>query len=431
MAEKLLHVLMHGLPMATLVMRGNRLTFTYEESWLSRPDTFALSLSLPLVAREHPDKVIAPYLWNLLPDNHETLVGWAKLFGLKGVNAFSLLQHTGEDVAGAAQFMRPERLDVVQGSSAGQLQWIDETEIARRLRAIHVNRAAWSQPGDAGYFSLSGAQPKMSLLYQDGRWGIPSARTPTTHILKPPGRDFDGFAENEHFCLTLAGAAGLPVANTSVQFFEDQPAFVTERFDREHVDGGLVRVPAEDFCQALGVHPDSKYQNRGGPTPEAILKLLARESSSPEQDCLTFLDALIFNALIGGSDAHAKNYTLLHGGGRVRLAPLYDIASALPYFDAKALKLAMKIGRHYELTSITARDWDHIGEFAGAGSQTRHRVSEMADRLTALVPIIAAQLQDQGLTHKVLTDLQHKITHQIGEARMMLKAAQDAASGGG
>src|SRR5690606_12836247 len=108
------------------------------------------------------------------------------------------------------------------------VQWLDEAQIAQRLRDLRVDRAAWSQPGDVGYFSLPGAQPKMALYRQGDRWGVPAGRSPTTYILKPPGQDFDGFAENEHLCLRLAHRLGLPVASSAVMFFEDEPAFVAE-----------------------------------------------------------------------------------------------------------------------------------------------------------------------------------------------------------
>lgn len=408
MAEKILHVLMHGQPMGRVIASGNKLAFFYEDAWRERADALPLSLSLPLAAREYPHKIISAYLWNLLPDNHDTLLAWAKQFGVK-LNAFALLTQTGEDVAGAAQFVRPDRLEELQAQTKPTVQWIDEAEIARRLRELRVNRAAWSQLGDSGYFSLSGAQPKIALYGQDDRWGIASGRTPTTHILKPPARDFDGFAENEHFCLSLAAKVGLPVARSTVIFFEDEPAFVTERFDRVRAKNQLLRVPTEDLCQALGVPPESKYQNMGGPAPEDILRLLASESSQPQADCETFFNALVFNALIGGTDAHAKNYTLLHGGGRVRLAPLYDVASALPYFDPKALKLAMKIGSHYELRHINARDWEKLGVTAGVGANAYERVREMADRLPALLEQTAAELHARGLTHPMIEGLEKGI----------------------
>ena len=74
-----------------------------------------------------------------------------------------------------------------------------EAEIAARIRQLREDQSAWRRPGDTGQFSLAGAQPKTALLLQDGRWGVPSGRIPTTHILKPPSADFDGHAENEHF----------------------------------------------------------------------------------------------------------------------------------------------------------------------------------------------------------------------------------------
>src|SRR5262245_17273209 len=114
---------MYGQLMARLVARGSSLTLTYDDAWLARGDAFPLSLSLPLAAREHPGRVVAPYLWNLLPDNHATLVDWARRFDVK-LNPFALLEHVGEDVAGAAQFVRPERLESILGQDASPIQWI-------------------------------------------------------------------------------------------------------------------------------------------------------------------------------------------------------------------------------------------------------------------------------------------------------------------
>lgn len=413
MSEKVLHVLMHGQPMGLLIAKGNAVSFQYEDTWRNRSDSFPLSLSMPLAAKEHDNRVVSPYLWNLLPDNDETLRIWARNFGVK-MNAFALLSYTGEDLAGAAQIVRPERLQEIATQQAPVVQWLDEAQIAQRLRSLRVNRAAWSQPGDVGYFSLPGAQPKMALHRQADRWGIPAGRTPTTHILKPPGQDFDGFAENEHLCLRLAHHLGLPVANSAVMFFEDEPAFVTERFDRVLVNGELLRVHTEDLCQALGVHPERKYQNMGGPGPRQILQLLANESSRPQEDCATFFDALAFNYLIGGTDAHAKNYTLLHGIGRVRLAPLYDIASAFPYYDTKQLKLAMKIGSHYALTEITDRDWDALGAMAGLSIAGSSRVRELAEQILGQLPRVIAELREQRLTHQIIGKLEVSIRQFAG-----------------
>jgi len=94
--------------------------------------------------------------------------------------------------------------------------------------------------------------------------------------------------------------------------------------------------------------PDAQIESDGGPGVKRIVELLREQSSSAEKNAQSFLDAIAVNWLIAGIDAHAKNYSLLLGkNGVVRLAPLYDLASILPYpnMNLSKVKLAMKVGR--------------------------------------------------------------------------------------
>jgi serine/threonine-protein kinase HipA len=363
-----------------------RLTFVYAEAWRQAHGAYPLSLSMPLTAAEHGHKPVEAFLWGLLPDNASVLDRWARLFQVSARNAFSLMSHVGEDCAGAVQFVRPERLAYVAGQGPSEVDWLDEKEVARRLRALLADHAAWRMPRDTGQFSLAGAQPKTALLYENGRWGVPSGRTPTTHILKPPTGEFDGHAENEHVCMQLGSALGLATVNSQVMKFEDQVAIVIERYDRQRTDAGLVRVHQEDMCQALAILPTIKYENEGGPGARAIVDLMRTFSGRSDEDIQRFVDALAFNWLIGGTDAHAKNYAMLIGAeGRARLAPLYDIASILPYdFDAQKIRSAMKIGGEYRFRDIGARQWRKLA--------TELRLD--ADRLMARIGDLAGALPD-------------------------------------
>jgi serine/threonine-protein kinase HipA len=197
------------------------------------------------------------------------------------------------------------------------------------------------------------AQAKTALPLDGNRWGIPSGSIPTTHILKPAIAGLDDHGLNEHLCLDAARRAGLIAARSMIAQFADETAVVVTRYDRRlAADGIIARVHQEDLCQALGVAPSGKYQNEGGPTPAQIVRLL-RNGMPPQvgEDAVRrFADALIWNWLIGGTDAHAKNYSVLLAGDQARLAPLYDIASALPYgTHERKLRLAMKIGASYEV----------------------------------------------------------------------------------
>ena len=229
--------------------------------------------------------------------------------------------------------------------------WLTEEEVAQRLRELRRDATAWLGRSFTGQFSLAGAQAKTALLCRGGRWAVPSGATPTTHILKPAVAGFDDHDLNEHLCLDAARRVGLIAVRTKVARFGEETAVVVTRYDRV-IDDQVRRVHQEDLCQALGVSPARKYQNEGGPGPADFAKLL-REVMPPDvaEDAIwRFADALIWNWLIGGTDAHAKNYSLLLAGDQVRLAPLYDIASALPYgTHERNLRLAMKLGGDYRV----------------------------------------------------------------------------------
>ena len=254
--------------------KGGRLTFLYADEWLASSGAYPLSVSIPLAPGQQGQRKIEPFLWGLLPDNEIVLGQWARKFHVSPRNVFGLVANVGEDCAGAVQFVRPERLDAIRLGARPQVQWLDEAGVADRLRALRQDQSAWRMARDTGQFSLAGAQPKTALLLENGRWGVPSGRLPTTHILKPPTGEFDGHAENEHFCLELARSFNLPVANSEIRRFEDQIAIVIERYDRFKTGGTIHRVHQEDVCQAMGLPPTKKYQSDGGPGVREIAELL-------------------------------------------------------------------------------------------------------------------------------------------------------------
>jgi serine/threonine-protein kinase HipA len=347
-------------------LKGGRLRFDYDDDYRSRPGSTPLSVSMPTSIRSHPDGTISPWLWGLLPDNERVLSRWAREFHA-AANPFSLLSTPiGHDCAGAVRFApHDEALQAL--SRPGAVEWLTEAEVAQRLRELREDNTAWLGGEFTGQFSLAGVQAKTALLRQDGRWGVPSGAAATSHILKPAVRGLDDHDLNEHLCLDAARRAGLVAARTRVARFDDESAIVVDRYDRRLVDGDLLRIHQEDTCQALRVHPDHKYQREGGPGPREIATLF-RTAMPPrvaDEAVRRFLDALIWNWLIAGTDAHAKNYSLLLAKGEVRLAPLYDIASALPY-DAheRKLRFAMKIGGDYRV--YPQRDtWDRAASDLG------------------------------------------------------------------
>lgn len=256
--------------------------------------------------------------------------------------------------AASSSFVRTGSLPCF--ADPGSVEWLDDDDLEARLRRLRTEGTAWlgegdQRPGFVGRFSLAGRQRKTALLFDGYRWGVPAGRIPTTHILKPAIEDYADQEINEHLCLAAARIAGLVTVESRVQAFGTESVIVVTRYDRQKIGDRLVRIHQEDLCQALGVHPDRKYQSDGGPGPRQIASLLraVMPADVAERSVARFADALIWNWIVGGTDAHAKNYSLLLAGAAVRLAPFYDVTSALPYGNPHDLRLAMKVDDGYAL----------------------------------------------------------------------------------
>ena len=406
--------------------RGGRLTFVYHDRWRSLDAAFPLSLSMPLVVAEHDHARIEPWAWGLLPDNEAILARWGQRFHVSPRNPFALLGSVGEDCSGAVQLVRPDRVDEILRDDHQQVEWLTESDIAERLRILRQDQAAWRVAGDNGQFSLAGAQPKTAFLFDGQRWGVPYGRTPTTHILKPPIDGFDGHAENEHLCLALARTLGLPAACSEVRRFEDEAAIIVERYDRARLDGSIRRLHQEDMCQVLGLPPTKKYQNEGGPGCAELCEAIRTHSGDPGVDAWTFARTIMLNWIIGGTDAHAKNFSMLIGaGGRARLAPLYDIASTLPYgFDPRKLKMATKIGGKYRLEEVHSRHWV---KFATDLRIPSAEVLDMGMAMAETLPAAFAETVDQahanGLVHPILQRMIEVVNARSEHCARVLEAA--------
>lgn len=387
--------------------RTGRFRCVYDDAWRESDDAYPLSLSLPLAAAEHGHEPVNAFLWGLLPDNTQILTRWARTFSVSSGNPISLLVHVGADCAGAVQLIPPERVDEFLGVATGKpaVDWISEADVAQRLRDLRtmaIPRLGGTR--HAGQFSLAGAQPKIALLMENGRWGVPFGRTPTNQILKPPATEYHAFAENEHLCLDLAQSLGLGATRSQVMRFEhaqgSEVAIVVKRFDREKVGNRYIRVHQEDCCQALGLTPQYRYESDGGPGAARIFALIREASDQPALDASRFIDALALNWIIAAPDAHAKNFALLHASGRrVRLAPFYDIASYLPYDPGlRHVKLAMRLGGEYRVRRVVRRHWEAFEQELGFDAGVIvHRVRAVAERVPDTVHDVGRTAEADGL----------------------------------
>jgi len=339
-------------------------TFTYRQDWenISTP----LSLSMPPRKASYPQKIVAPYLWGLIPDSHDRRRQLGRQFGVSANNPVALLSKIGLDCAGAVRFCSPDQTaDVLKGH--GALVPLSDKQMAERLRAL-TSGDANAQLSDDESWSLAGAQAKTAVRQENGKWYLATGAQPTTHILKPGISLLENQALNEYLCMKTASCLGLPVSSVNYFEFAGEPAICVERYDRMRTEAGtLLRVHQEDLCQALSVDPDDKYPADGGPNANAVLDLLSNvgrvEIRNKNRE--DFARALFFNYLMMAPDGHAKNYSLLLLAEAVRLAPLYDIASGVPYSknygELRYKRAAMRIGGEDHFGVL---DRSHLENFA-------------------------------------------------------------------
>ena len=358
-------VLMHGVPVASLRRHPRTTALTLEYSAGLPAGTTPLSVSMPLAATTHAGPVVANWVKGLLPDRPGVLRAWRRTFEVTSLEDYALLEHIGRDVAGAAQFARPDRADEITG--AGALEPLTEQDIADRLAKLATDASGWGVRAGSGQFSLAGSQGKLALHHGPDGWAVPTGAAATTHIIKPAIAALPDQDINEHLTMRTASLVGLRAAATSVESFAGQRAIVVERYDRALIGDAAYRVHQEDACQALGVSPARRYEADGGPGPADIVALLRRVVAGQDYggDALAFLEALGFNWFVGGTDAHAKNFSLLLDGSQVRLAPLYDLNSFLPYPGGWPVRLSMSVGPgHFAAAEVTSRDWQWLARRA-------------------------------------------------------------------
>ncbi len=363
------------------------LHFRYDAEWRIAPDAFPLSPRLPLAIDSHSGDEVALFFSNLLPEG-PVLAAILKLRRLPAGDLYAQLEAFGEDAAGAFAVV-PE----------GQERQRTPHDQPYPLAAIQADLARLAdhlpllaQHGELR-LSLAGAQNKIPVKYAEGAFWLPAGGAASTHILKPaiqPTRQFPDSVRNEALCLRLADACGLRAVEAAVVGVPE-PVLVVRRYDRITVADSVQRFHQLDFCQLAGVLPDQKYEKDGGPSLAMVFSLVDRHAAAPARDRLALLDGVLFNYLIGNADAHAKNLAMqVEPGGRLRLAPLYDVLCTViyPHLDTR---MALAIGGEFRPEWVREANWRRFAESVQINpALLRKRALRLAKRMSDHLPRVAA-----------------------------------------
>ena len=349
-----------------------KLFFTYRQTWLESDRFIPLSVTMGPQREPFPDGITRSFFENLLPEG-EIRRAIAKLKQLSERNTFGLLGEIGGDCAGAISLWhhgeKPRKADGYAALGDARLAKVLAGMAKRPLIAIDNDLR----------LSLAGAQHKLPLHYDGKQLSLPRGSSPSSHILKPGARGFECMPANENFCMHLAGALELPVP-ASMILRKSEALYLVERYDRVRTSSGSVtRIHQIDFCQALNLPSQKKYEHEGGPSLAACFEVVTNFSTEPARDRLHLISWVIFNYLIGNADAHAKNLSLLITRDGISLAPFYDLVSTAIYPDLTD-KLALKIGDENRPDRIRKRHWERLAEVSGANPRIIwQRIAELAE----------------------------------------------------
>lgn len=299
-------------------------SFQYSPAWLEHPHAFALSPHLPLGEEPLLDgasrRPVQWYFDNLLPEEGQrTLL--ARDARLDQADAFGLLAWYGAESAGSVTLLPPD----TSIQSDEPLRLLPDGELQQRigqLPRLPLTHAAIKR------MSLAGAQHKLAVVLEGDALYEPAGATPSTHILKPdhPDLDYAHSVINEWFVMRLAKQLGLDVPSVHRRYVPS-PVYLVDRFDRFRAEQGWQRKHVIDACQLLNLDRSFKYSEG---RVERLAEL-ANACRSPAVARARLFGWLVFNVLVGNSDAHLKNLSFLVSHEGVQLAPFYDLLSVASY----------------------------------------------------------------------------------------------------
>jgi len=258
------------------------LSFTYDTDYCQSDSATAISVSMPLSEHFYDNSIAKPYFSGLLPDESARR-RLADALGVSDTNAFGLLEIIGGECAGALALYPDGQTPTTQTQKD---ELLSTSQLENLLQELRGNPLLGGR-GDIR-LSLAGAQDKLAVKVIDEQIALVKNGEPTTHILKPGIQGLAGTAQNEAFCMTLAERVGLPVPKVKYANAGDVDFILVERFDRKPLPSGIVeRLHQEDFCQALSVPPELKYEEEGGPGVNQSLTLIQNVVNRPAADRLT------------------------------------------------------------------------------------------------------------------------------------------------
>lgn len=375
--------------------------FTYAESYVNVPEHRSISISLPLMDRTFDAQATRNFFEGLLPEGF-TRRCVAEWMHAEENDYLSILAGLGQECLGAIKVIDESIAEIkpeyrkLTNDEVKKLAKEGATESAELVTKSHL--------------SLTGASGKVGLYYDGKYWFLPVGEAPSTHIVKQSHIRLKRIVWNEQLCLLTAKKLGIEIPDSFIIHLgsaEDEDVlFATKRYDRKmndnyrRLDGMPVpyRLHQEDFSQALGISSAEKYEKNNSGYLRKMFEVLRNYSVDPIADQMKLWDICVFNYLIGNTDNHIKNLSLIYSEDlkSIRLAPAYDIVSTMVY-ESSTEDMALSIGGTYCIRDITRESFEKEARNVGLGNKmAMKRFDTMVEKFPDALRSAANELSRQG-----------------------------------
>ena len=381
--------------------------FSYDESYIASPVARAISLSLPLSKKDFDADATKTFFDGLLPEGF-TRQCVADSIHASSDDYISILRELGSECLGAVQIIDEEKSSIKTGYTPLSIEEIKKLakEGAGKSAEIVVK----------SHLSLTGASGKVGLYYDEtsGKWYRPQGIAPSTHIVKQSHVRYKNIVLNERLCLLAAQKSGIEIPESFIlqtedgKFNDEDILFATRRFDRisdndsKIIDGLKIpyRLHQEDFAQALGIKSADKYEKAGESYLKRMFDLLQKHSSNPIEDSLKLWRRAVYNFIIGNTDNHIKNSSLIYSKdlSSIHLAPFYDVVCTKLY-ESSTDEMSVSINGKQNINQVTREDLEHEAKKCGLGSKIAMKIfDELNASIQKALLDSAEELSKTGFT---------------------------------
>ena len=376
--------------------------FTYSSEYLQSPSARPISINLPLQKESFSEMQTRNFFDGLLPEGfvRKTI---AKDIQRDEKDYLNILSALGQECLGAIQvgeYTESVMPEYIKMSPA------EVKELANEGVTKSVNLVKKS------HLSLTGASGKVGLYYDpsDQSWFLPKGTAPSTHIVKQSHVRLNDIVVNEQLSLLAAKKLGIDIPDSFIVFRdtkeEENVLFATKRYDRiinnksKKISGlsAPFRLHQEDFAQAFGINSIDKYEQNGEHYLKKMTDLLRNYSVDPISDIVKLWDAVIYSYLLGNTDGHLKNFSLIYSSDlkSLRLAPIYDIVSTTIY-ESSVRNMAFSINGKKALDDIRITDFEKEAESIGLSKMiAANRLTYFLDNFESALRSSAAELISDG-----------------------------------